>query len=145
MQSEAFDAGHVYEKINEFLKVRVVNLTLAQGENFTQFVENEKAVLKSVFQRKEPTLDDRTTRLWKMIRSGQLTFDMRQRQIELLDSNLINATSVMKFYTKHILDSSSYHKMIIVVNGKDKNFQPNVNYPLTYTSLPNCPQYPDCP
>ena len=145
MQSEAFDAGHVYEKINEFLEVRVVNLTLAQGENFTQFVENEKAVLKSVFQRKEPTLDDRTTRLWKMIRSGQLTFDMRQRQIELLDSNLINATSVMEFYTKHILDPSSYHKMIIVVNGKDKNFQPNVNYPLTYTSLPNCPQYPDCP
>ena len=142
MQSEAFDAEYVYEKINEFLEDYVVDLML---NNFTQFVENEKTVLKSVFQRKEPTLDDRTTRLWKMIRSGQLTFDMRQRQIELLDSNLINATSVMEFYTKHILDPSSYHKMIIVVNGKDKNFQPNVNYPLTYTSLPNCPQYPDCP
>ena len=144
VQSEAFDGGYVYEKISEFLEDYVVNNVLALENNFTQFVQDQKAVLKSVLQRKDDTLDDRTTRLWNKIKNGQPTFDLRQQQIGLLDSNIVNATSVREFYMEHILEPSTYHKLVIVVNGKDKNFQPNVDHSLDYASLSNCLTFPDC-
>ena len=144
VQSEAFDGEYVYEKISEFLEDYVVNNVLVQGNNFTQFVQEQKSVLKSVLQRKDHTLNDRTSRLWNKIKHGQLTFDLRQQQIELLDSNMVNSTSVLDFYMEHIIQPNIYRKMIIVVNGKNRNFQPDVDYPLDYASLSNCLTYPDC-
>lgn len=144
VQSEAFNGEYVYEKISEFLEDYVVNNVLTLENNFTQFVQEQKAVLKLVLQRKDDTLNDRTNRLWNKIKNGQWTFDLRQQQIELLDSNLVNTTSILDFYTEHIILPNTYRKMIIAVNGKDKNFQPDVDYPLDYASLSNCLTYPNC-
>ena len=140
VQSEAFDGEYVYEKISEFLEDHVIN-TIVNPTNLTQIIEDRKTVLKSVLEQKEPTLDQRTTKLWNKVKAGQLTFDLLRRQVELLDSNLVNVTSVMDFYNEYILDPATYRKMIIVVNGKDRNFQPNTDYVLPYESLPN--NYPD--
>ena len=136
VQSEAFDGEYVYDKITGFLGDYVLSTVLDQT-NLTQFVDGQKTVLKSVLERKEPTLDQRTTRLWNKIKYGQLTFDLVERQVQLLDSNLINATSVMDFYQEYILNPTTHRKMIIVVNGKDRNFQPDVTYPLDYAHLPD--------
>ena len=142
MQSEAFDGEYVYEKISEFLEDHVINTVLnSTATNLTQIIKDQKTVLKSVLERKEPTLDQRTTKLWNKVKAGQLTFDLLQRQVQLLDSNLVNVTSVMDFYNDYILDPATYRKMIIVVNGKDRDFQPNTDYVLHYENLPN--NYPD--
>ena len=136
VQSEAFDGEYVYGKISEFLEDHIIS-TVLNLTNLAQFAEDQKTVLKSALEGKEPTLDQRTTRLWNKIKYGQLTFDLLQQQVRLLDSNLINATSVMDFYHKYILEPTTHRKMIIVVNGKDRDFQPDVTYPLDYTQLPN--------
>ena len=145
VQSEAFDGDYVYGKITEFLEDHVFSTVLNQTNltQFTQFIGDQKTVLKSVLERKEPTLDQRTSQLWDKIKYGQLTFDLLEHQIQLLDSNLINATSVMDFYREYILNPATYHKMIIVVNGKDRDFQPDVNYPLDYIHLPDSYPSPD--
>ena len=139
VQSEAFDGEYVYDKITEFLEDHVFSTVLDQTNltRFTQFVNGQKIVLKSVLEQKEPTLDQRTTRLWNKIEHGQLTFDLVEQQVQLLDSNLINATSVMDFYQEYILNPTTHRKMIIVVNGKDRDFQPDVTYPLPYAQLPD--------
>lgn len=145
MQSEAFDGRYVYDKITEFLEDHVFDTVLDQTNltQFTQFIEDQKTVLKSVLKRKEPTLDQRSSRLWNKIKYGQLTFDLLQQEVQLLDSNLINATSVMNFYHEHILNPAAYHKMIIAVNGKDRDFDPAVTYPLDYAHLPDSYPPPD--
>ena len=142
VQSEAFDGEYVYEKISEFLEDHVINTVLnSTATNLTQNIGDQKTVLKSVLERKEPMLDQRTTKLWNKVKAGQLTFDLLQWQVQLLDSNLVNVTSVMDFYNEYILDPATYRKMIIVVNGKDRDFQPNTDYVLHYENLPN--NYPD--
>ena len=144
MQSEAFDGEYVYSKITQFLEDHgpyssVFNQAKStQGTQFTQitrFIEDKKAVLKSVLEQKEPTLDQRTAQLWYKIQHGQLTFDLLEQQLLLLD--FVNVTSVMSFYSKYILNPATYHKMIIVVNGKDRDFHPHVTYPLDYAHLPD--------
>ena len=142
VQSEAFDGDYVYDKITEFLEDHVVSTVLDQT-NLTEFIEDQKTVLKSVLEQKEPTLDQRTSRLWNKIKYGQLTFDLLEQQVQLLESNLINATSVVNFYHEYVLNPATYHKMIIVVNGKDRDFQPDVTYPLDYTHLPDTYPSPD--
>ena len=138
VQSEAFGGDYVYEKITEFLEDYVVNNVMAPEDNFTQFVEEQKAVYRLVLQRKDATLDDRTTQLWNQIKNGQLTFDLRQRQVDLLDSGAVNATSLRDFYMKHIIEPSTYHKMVMVVNGKDKNFEPSVMFPVDFANREYC-------
>ena len=144
VQSEAFDGGYVLEKITDFLEDYVLNSVFSQENNFTQFVAEQRGVLKSVLLRKDATLYDRTTRLWNYIQHGQLTFDLRQQQIDLLDSGLVNATSVKEFYMEHVINSDTYRKMIMVVNGKDRAFEPDATNRLDYTDLPNCLTYPTC-
>lgn len=145
VQSEAFNGRYVYDKITEFLEDHIFDTVLNQTNltQFTQFIEDQKTVLKSVLKRKEPTLDQRSSRLWNKIKYGQLTFDLLQQEIQLLDSNLINTTSVMNFYHEYIFNPATYRKMIIVVNGKDRDFEPDVTYPLKYTHLPD--SYPPPP
>jgi secreted Zn-dependent insulinase-like peptidase len=112
-------------------------LNQTNSTQFNQFIEDQKKVLKSVLKRKEPTLDQRTSHLWNKIKYGQLTFDLLEQEVQLLDSNLINATSVMNFYREYILNPATYRKMIIVVNGKDRDFEPDATYPLDYAHLPD--------
>ena len=142
VQSEAFDGEYVYNKITEFLEDRVFSTVLNQTNftRFSEFVESQKTVLRSVLERKESTLDQRTNKLWNKIKYGHLTFDLLEQQGQLLQSNFINATSVMDFYCDYIFNPDTYRKMIIVVNGNGRNFQPGVTFPLDYKHLPN--QYP---
>ena len=142
MQSEAYDGEYVYQKITKFLENYVMNDVFLPVDNFTQFLKEQKAVYKSVLLRKDANLGARTQRLWSLIQHGQPTFDLRRQLIDILDSNAINATSVKEFYCKHIVNSTTFHKMIIVVNGKDRNFQPSVEYPLEYTNLTDSLTYP---
>lgn len=144
VQSEAFDGEYVYNKITQFLEDHnpyrsVLNQAKStQGTPFTQItrlIEDRKTILKSVLEQKEPTLDQRTAQLWYKIQHGQLTFDLLEQELQLL--GFINATSVMNFYFKYILNPATYHKMIIVVNGKDRDFHPRVTYPLDYAHLPD--------
>jgi secreted Zn-dependent insulinase-like peptidase len=139
VQSEAFDGRYVYNKISEFLEDHVFSSVLNQTNltQFSQFIEDQKTVLKSVLKRKEPTLGQRTSHLWNKIKYGQLTFDLLEQEVQLLDSNLINATSVVNFYREYVLDPATYRKMIIIVNGKDRDFEPDTTYPLDYAHLPD--------
>ena len=143
VQSEAFDGEYVYKKITEFLEHHVpgavFNRTKSPKDSqltdqVTQFIEAKKADLKSVLEQKDSTLNKRTSRLWHKIRHGQLTFGLLEQQLQLLYR--INATTVMNFYHEHVLNPATYHKMIIVVNGKGRNFHPDVTYPLDYAQLP---------
>ena len=145
VQSEAFDGDYVYGKITELLEDYVFSTVLNQSNltQFAQFIDSQKAVLKSVLERKEPNLNERTRTLWSKVQHGQLTFDLLERQLQLLDSNLINATSVLNFYREYILNPATHRKMIIVVNGKDRDFRPDVTYPLDYTHLPDSYPAPD--
>ena len=147
VQSEAYDGEYVYNKINEFLVHHALFDVLFNPpasskrsrsqlkDQIAHFIEEKKAILRSVLEHwKDSTLTRRTSRLWFKISHGQLTFNLLKRQIQLLSR--INIVTLLQFYLDYILKPKTSRKMVIVVNGKGRNFHPKVTYPLDYANLP---------
>ena len=142
VQSQEYDPEHVLNSVDKFLQ-SYYDETI-QSDNFTIMFAEQKQVLKLSLQQREPTLQERTNRLWTQITNGQLQFDYNSQLLSMLSSDSINATSMNSFYCDNILDSSIYHKLVLVVYGEGKEFEPDVNYPLEYGSLlQNITHYPN--
>ena len=133
IQSQAYNASVVYDRINNFL-FDYYNNTLSPASFNKTFIE-QLSVLRSTLEERDLTLGDRSNRLWAQVNSGQQQFTYNQELVNLINegSNDLNAQAMRDFYEDHILKA---RKLVTVLNGRGLDFPlPSDLIPIDYSQL----------
>ncbi len=119
IQSQAYNASVVYDRINNFL-FDYHNSTLSSPSFNETFIE-QLSVLRSTLEERDLTLGDRSNRLWAQVNSGQQQFTYNQELVDIINegSDELNAQSMRDFYEDHILKAQ---KLVTVLNGHGQDF-----------------------
>ena len=141
MQSGTYNASLLLERIDQFLKDSLRNLTesLSSSSKFDALVE----VYREVLRQKDLSLLQVTTKLWDQLDTGLNQFNYQNQLENVLPS--ITPTDIINFYTEYIIDSRSARKLVIAAYGKEKKetLDTRINNELDYTALdPSATSYP---
>lgn len=134
VQSEEFGPERVLNSINSFLE-GFYNSTVS-ADSGSDLVSNfSKAVsdLEDSLTARDLNLQSKTDRLWNQIASGLNQFDFKSQLVDMLQD--LELEGFQEFYEETILQKQSRHKLVVIIYGKDKQFQPPVDFTINYRHL----------
>ena len=131
MQSQQFSPEHVLNSTNRFLQSFYDDTVTSQ--DFADNFMNSLNVLKQTLNKQDLNLKDKTDKIWNQILSGQNQFSFVDQQVGVIGN--LNVEAFREFYRRNILEQGNRRKLVIVVYGKDKEFEPPAQYSIQYGQL----------
>jgi secreted Zn-dependent insulinase-like peptidase len=131
VQSEEFTPEQVFNSTVDFLANFYSDTVLSQ--NFTDDFPDKVEVLRQSLNKRDLKLEDKTMRVWTQVQSGQRHFDFREQQLELL--NVLDAEKFSSFYESLLLRDETQKRLVVVVYGEDKDYDPPAKDLIDYWHL----------
>lgn len=131
VQSQQFTPEHVLNSTNSFLEAFYDDTVLSS--NFSAGFNQTVEILRQTLNKRDLTLEDKTNRLWNQILSGQYQFDFKEQQVDMLEE--LDVQKFREFYDESIVEDASRHRLVVVVYGKGKKFEPPAQHSIDYDHL----------
>lgn len=141
VQSGTYSASTVLNRIDSFFQnsLSAIQSLASDGGMLAELKDSYKIVL----ERKDLSLSDAASRIWKEISTGRIQFDFTLQVAQVVNS--ISGVEILDFYKQNMLNFTTAKKLVIATYGKGQSSELDVQFQnsINYTTLqPTDQQYP---